>query len=187
MLRRLALPVLMVVLLLLISAVSPVSAATRRTTRVRHISRVSVQADGRGSVIAVTYAAGPHQHVRFLHSAVAIDRIAVSDIDNDGQQDILAALHDGQVQLWRNKGYGRFTLATVPHDARAVPERGARFVRLTRGDDDGQWGDERYDAAMPRAPAIVSVGAITVLALPASFIAPRVSLRPASGRAPPSV
>jgi hypothetical protein len=185
MLRRLALPALTV--LLMISAVVPAFAATRRSIRVRHISRVSVQTDGRGSVIAVTYATGPHQHVRFLHSAVAIDRIALTDVDNDGQQDILAALHDGEMQLWRNKGYGRFTLATVPHGVRAVAERGPRYVRVTRGDDGSQWGDERYDAAMPRAPAIEVVGPIDFVGLPASFVAPRVSIRPASGRAPPSV
>src|SRR5215831_6408452 len=104
MLRRLVLPVLTA--LLIFSSVTPALAAGRRT-RVRHIARVSVQAEGRGSVIAVTYASGPRQHVRFLHSNAAIDRVVLTDVDKDGQQDILAALHDGDVQLWRNKGFGR--------------------------------------------------------------------------------
>ena len=185
MLRRLVLPVLTV--LLIISAVAPASAAPRRTTRVRHISRVSVQAEGRGSVIAVTYAAGPRQHVRFLHSAVVVDRVALSDVDNDGQQDILAALHDGEVQLWRNRGAGRFSLAAIPRGARSVAERGPRFVRAKHADEGWQWGDERYDAAMPRAPAIALAGPVAIVGLPAAFVAPRVSLRTPSGRAPPSL
>ena len=184
MLRRLVLPVLTV--LLIISAAVPAFAAPRRATRVRHISRVSVQADGHGSVIAVTYAAGTRQHVRFLHSAAAIDRVAVTDVDNDGQQDILAALHDGEVQLWRNKG-GRFSVASLPHDARPIAERGPRFLRGKHGDDGWLWGDERYDAALPRAPAIAVAGPIAFVGFPASFPAPRVSIRTASGRAPPSI
>jgi VCBS repeat protein len=185
MLRRLVLPVLTV--LLTIGAVVPAAAAPRRAARVRHIARVSVQAEGRGSVIAVTYATGPRQHVRFLHSSVAIDRVAVTDVDNDGQQDILAALHDGEVQLWRNQGAGRFSVATVPHDVHPVAERGPRFVRVKHGDDGWQWGDERYDAAMPRAPAVVVTGPVVFIRVSASFVTPRVSIRPASGRAPPSL
>jgi hypothetical protein len=184
MLRRLVLPVLTV--MLLIGAVVPAFAGSRRGTHVRHISRVSVQADGRGSLIAVTYAAGPRQHVRFLHSNAAIDRVALTDVDNDGQQDILAALHDGEVQLWRNRG-GRFSLATLPHDVRPVPERGPRFGRVKQTDDGGQWGDDRYDAAMPRAPAITIAGPITFVRLSASLVDPRVSIRTPSGRAPPSL
>src|SRR5689334_20666197 len=139
MLRRLTLPALTV--LLILGTVFPASAATRRN-RVRHISRISVQAEGRGSVIAVTYATGPHQHVRFLHSAVAVERVAVRDVDNDGRQDILAAVRDGDVQLWRNTGAGQFSLATIPHDVRPIAERGARFARVTHGDDGWQWSDE---------------------------------------------
>jgi len=184
MFRRFALPVLAV--LMIIGSVLPVSAASRRTSRVRHISRVTVHAEGRGSVIAVTYATGPRQHVRFLHSSAAIDRVALKDVDNDGEQDILAALHDGELQLWQNKGYGRFSLAAVPHDVKVVAERGPRFVRLKHADEASQWSDERYDATMPRAPAVVSAGLVTAPALPAPFLAPSVSVPSSPGRAPPS-
>jgi|SRR5215831_3469249 len=183
MVRRLVLPVLTA--LLIFSSVTPALAAGRRT-RVRHISRVSVQAEGRGSVIAVTYASGPRQHVRFLHSSAAIDRVALN-VNKDGQQDILAALRDGDVQVWRNQGFGRFTQATLPRNARPVPERGPRFVLVKQADDGWQWGDERYDAAMPRAPAVLIAGPVRVLSLPAPVFVPRVSLRASSGRAPPAI
>jgi hypothetical protein len=185
MLRRVVLPVLAV--FLVIGAAVPASAAPHRRARVRHISRVSVEAEGRGSVIAVTYASGPHLHIRFLHSAAAIDRVAVSDVDNDGQQDILAALHDGEVQLWRNRGYGHFSLATIPRDARFIAEHGPRFIRAKRADDGGQWGDERYDAVMPRAPAATAVELISDLASPAPVFVPLVTVGLSSGRAPPTL
>jgi hypothetical protein len=183
MLRRLTLPVLTV--LLIISAVLPAYAAPRRS-RIRHISRVSVQAEGRGSVIAVTYAAGPRKHVRFLHSSIAVDRVALS-VNKDGEQDIVAALPDGDLQLWRNTGYGRFSVATIAHAVRPVSERGPRIVRYQDADDGWQWSEERYDAAMPRAPAIAAVDAVSVLRLPATVLAPLVAIRSSSGRAPPSI
>jgi hypothetical protein len=184
MLRRLVLPVLTVVLL--ISAAVPASAA-RRSTRVRHISRISVQADGHGSVIAVTYASGPRQHVKFLHSPTAIDRIALTDVDRNGEQDIIAAPHDGDLLIWRNRGMGRFTLGTLTRNARALGERGPRVVRFVRTDDLLQWSDERYDAAMPRAPSVSIVVLAADVALPLSVPAPLISLRSPSGRAPPSL
>jgi hypothetical protein len=183
MLRRLVLLVL--TSLLIFSSVTSALAAGRRT-RVRHISRVSVQAEGRGSVIAVTYASGPRQHVRFLHSNSVIDRVVLSRAGKNGQQDILAALHDGDVQIWRNEGLGRFSLAMLPREIRPVPERGPRLTLLTQADDAWQWGDERYDAAMPRAPAAAAARAVAAVSLPLRVSIARISTRSSSGRAPPT-
>ncbi|HEY2432501.1 MAG TPA: VCBS repeat-containing protein [Vicinamibacterales bacterium] len=173
--------------LLIVSAVLPASAATRRASRVRHIARVSVQREGRGSIIAVTYRSGPRLHIRFLHSATAIDRVALSDADYDGRQDILALPYDGRLQLWRNVGQGRFVLASLPGGIRLVAERGPRYLRYGSGDEASQWGDERYDAAMPRAPAAATVLPVALLTVSAPASAPLVSVPSRPGRAPPSL
>jgi hypothetical protein len=181
--RRPVLPVLTI--LLLIASAVPALAA-RRPAHQRHIARVTVQAEGHGSLIAVTYTGSRH-HVRFVHSAAPIDRVAVTDVDSDGEQEILAAAHEGDLLIWRNLGHGRFTLATPPRDPRLVPDRGPRFVRVKHADDGSQWGDERYDAAMPRAPAATALGPIAAILTPAPVPPQIVAIRSSSGRAPPSL
>ncbi len=185
MFRRLVLPVLTV--LLLLAATVPASAAGRRLPRGRHIARVTVSNDAGGSVIAVTYASGPRQRVRFLHSAEVIDRVALTDVDNDGQVDIVAAPHAraAGLILWHNQGNGRFTLNAIARDAKPAPSRGPRFVRYRHADDGWQWGDERYDAAMPRAPAIGSTDAVAFVSVLSEDSAPVVPLPRLPGRAPP--
>jgi hypothetical protein len=182
--RRFVLPVLTV--LLVLAAVVPASAARRAHNR--RITRVTVSAEGRGSVIAVTYG-GPRQRVRFLHSAEAIDRVALNDVNADGDVDILAAprARDGAVVLWRNEGNGRFELATLRQQVRLQPSSGSRFVRVRRSDEGSQWGDERYDAAMPRAPSIATVEPIALVRILPLTLAPPTPVRRLSGRAPPSL
>jgi hypothetical protein len=181
MLRRLLLPALTV--LLLAAAAQPVFAAGRHCHRSRH-ARETVSARTYGSVIAVTYQRGASQRVHFLQLTEAIDRVAIRDVDNDGDLDIIAAPHDGRLLLWRNAGHGRFSLASLPR-GRRLASKGPRFERIQHRDDGWQWGVERYGAAMPRAPAVATVAPIAIVR-----VTPQVSLRSAplpasSGRAPP--
>lgn len=170
-------------ILLLAAAAQPAFAARCHCHGSRH-GRETVSATTDGSVIAVTYQRGDAQRVRFLQVAEAIDRVAIRDVDNDGDLDIIAAPRDGRLLLWRNAGHGRFSLASLPR-GRSLASRGPRFERVQRGDDGWQWGVEHHGAAMPRAPAIATVVPIALVRIP-----PQVSLRSAalpssSGRAPP--
>ena len=99
----------------------------------------------------------------------------------------MAGPHDGDLLVRRNHGRGGFTLGTLTRDPRPMPERGPRVVRFVQTDDLLQWSDERYDAAMPRAPSVAITTLVSLVALPVSTPAPRPSLRSASGRAPPSL
>jgi len=184
MLRRLALPILTV--LLLMAAAVPASAAAGRRPLIRahRIAHVSVRSEGRGSVIAVTYS-GRRKHVRFLHSAAPIDRVALRDVDNDGQPDIIAAPHEGEILLWHNRGHGSFTLAVLPRPVAAAKTRGPGF-RAQPNEAGWQWGDLRYGAAMPRAPAIVASVPVSFVRTPVASLDPPDPFRPLSGRAPPS-
>ena len=184
MLRRPGLPILTV--LLMLAAVVPASAATRRPAmRARRISHVSVRPDGHGSVIAVTYS-GRRQHVRFLHSPAQIDRVALRDVDNDGQADIVAAPHEGEILLWRNRGHGSFALAALPRDVQGPPSRGPQFRRALQDQGGWQWGDLRFGASMPRAPAIAGTLLVAFVRTSVEFLDPPDPFRPLSGRAPPS-
>jgi hypothetical protein len=87
--------------------------------------------------------------------------------------------------LWRNAGHGRFSLATLRRDSRRLMARGPRFVRVSPGDDSGQWGVERYDAAIPRAPAAITVIPVALVRFSPFVSARPLSLRRSSGRAPP--
>ena len=182
MLRRLILPVLTAVLV--VGTVVP-AAAARRSGHAHRIARVSVQAEGHGSLIAVTFSGSLHP-VRFLHSRAAIDRIALRDVDNDGEPDILAAPRDGHLLLWHNQGHGQFLLATVPPDANAVPIRGPRFVLFRAADGEWQCGDVRYDLAVPRAGPRAAVAPLSLVRAALVSVHSPVPVRHLSGRAPPS-
>jgi FG-GAP-like repeat len=173
--------------LLMLAAVVPASAASRRLPRGRHIARVTVAADGRGSVIAVTYRNGARQRVRFLHTTEPVDHIALRDVDNDGQVDILATPHadDESLLFWRNEGEGQFRLATLPPGARPAPTRGPWVALAKRLDQGGLWGDERFDAALPRAPAVAAVVPVAFVRAASTDSLPFRVLRPQSDRAPP--
>jgi hypothetical protein len=183
MFRRAFAPVLAALLLLAVAV--PASAGGRMSAHARKITRVAVQTEGRGSLIAVTYS-GRRHHVRFLHSPAPIDRVAVRDVDNDGDPDIIAAPHNGDILVWHNKGQGAFDLATLPPPNRVVPNRGPRFVRFLQVDDGLPWGDLRYDAALPRAPAISAAVSLSFVRTSLDSFDPTVSFRRLTGRAPPS-
>jgi hypothetical protein len=181
--RRAFVPIL--VALVILAAAVPASAGGRSAARARKITRVAVQSEGRGSLIAVTYS-GRRHHVRFLHSAAPIDRVAVRDVDNDGDPDIVAAPHDGDILVWHNQGQGAFDLATMPRNDRVLPHRGPRYARFLRVDDGWQWGDLRYDAAMPRAPALAAAVSLSFVRTALDSFDPAVSICRRTGRAPPS-
>ncbi len=125
------------------------------------------------------------RQLHLLQSRAAFDGIAVTDVDNDGDLDILAAPHDGGLLLWRNAGRGRFALAALPANAHALPARGPRYIVVRAVHEAWQCGDDRYDAAMPRAPAVVSAVPVSIVRVSAFVPVRPISLRPSSGRAPP--
>jgi hypothetical protein len=125
------------------------------------------------------------QMVRAIESIDPIDALAVADVDNDGDLDILASVHDGQLLMWRNAGNGQFRLATAP-SRRFVSVPAAHIGRCHHVEAPIQAGDDRYDAAMPRAPTVAAAEPV-----PARFavhfvcVPVPVRQRP-SGRAPPA-
>ncbi|HWJ55202.1 MAG TPA: VCBS repeat-containing protein [Vicinamibacterales bacterium] len=116
-------------------------------------------------------------------TAGAVGWLAVRDVDNDGDLDILVA-QNGVIRLWRNGGHGRFALATLPTHL-SLGARSPRLVAVDLPEEGPQWDDDRYDAAMPRAPAIAAVIPVALVRLPSPVALHPVSLRPSSGRAPP--
>ena len=122
--------------------------------------------------------------MRVIESIDPIDALAVANIDNDGDLDILASARNGELVMWRNAGNGQFRLATAPLH-HIVTNAVSRIGRCHHVDAPIQAGDDRYDAAMPRAPAAAAGGPA-----PARFAVRFVSIpvpvrqRP-SGRAPP--
>src|SRR5262245_25333218 len=56
----------------------------------RAIKSVTVEHDGLGTLIAIIFNGSKHR-TRFLHAHEPIDRVAVRDVDNDGDLDIVAA------------------------------------------------------------------------------------------------
>src|SRR4051794_40816576 len=91
---------LAVAALLCAATVVPAAAASRHCRRVGH-GRVAVSAESLGRLVAVTYDdRGTARHVRFLDADAAIERVALRDVDNDGDLDVLAAPRDGHLILW---------------------------------------------------------------------------------------
>jgi hypothetical protein len=184
-LRRLLLTVGAAVLGL--GAASPVHAAPRAAHRHPPIQSITVSPEGAGTLIRITYAGRLRPHTHVLQSQDPIDALAVTDVDYDGDLDILTTASRGGLRLWRNAGRGRYELA-----AAAIPRtsnhtgRGVREGRAEIHEEPVQAGDERYDAALPRAPALHSDPCLLSPA-PArerSFVVIVPSF--SSGRAPPA-
>lgn len=150
--------------------------------RAHGVPRVTISAEGPGTLIALHYTAS---HVHFLHAREALERVALADIDNDGNVDILAAPRDGALMLWRNAGHGRFARAAPPRGQQRIAARGPHITHVERLDDGWQWGDEGHDAAMPRAPDVASDAPVFVVRITAPVYLRPASFRRSCGRAPP--
>ena len=150
----------------------------------RRLSTITFSPFGSGTAIRITYAGRVRPLVRVIESADPIDALMVADVDNDGDLDILASARDGQLMLWRNAGNGQFRLATAPlHRLVSAPD--ARIGRCHHGDAPIQAGDDRYDAAMPRAPAVTAADPVPA-PFAVNFVCVPVPARQRpSGRAPP--
>ena len=123
--------------------------------------------------------------VRVIESIDPIDALAVADVDNDGDLDILASARDGQLVMWRDAGNGQFRLATAPPH-RIVSRPVARIGRCHHAGAPIQAGDDRYDAALPRAPAVAADGP-SAARFAVRFVSVSVPVRQRpSGRAPPA-
>jgi len=167
--------------LVLAAAVVPAAAAPRGHSA----PRVTITAEGPCTLISLRYGSGAGEHVRFVHAHTAIERVAVTDIDNDGDFDVVAARRDGALMLWRNAGHGRFALAVLPRDTHRLTTHGPRLSTREHPDEGWQWGDDGHDAAMPRAPDVIADLPAAPVRLAASAYARRAAFRRFSDRAPP--
>ena len=172
---------------LLLVCAAPARAAASALHRPLAIRSITLTPWGSGTLIRITYAGRLRDHIRTIRSREAIETFAIADVDNDGDPDIVAAARTGALCLWRNAGRGRYELAPplTARDPNHVRRR-VRVGRVRLADEPAQAGDERYDAAMPRAPAPASDPCLisTPHARERSFGAIVPSFSP--GRAPPS-
>ena len=175
-------PTLLAVVCGLLLGSSRADASFRHPRRPHPIQTVRVNADGAGTVIAVEFAG--RVRPRFIHSATPVDALAVADVDNDGDLDILAAsMRDGLV-LWRNAGRGHFVLARAPAACVLKPRPGAWLTG--RSDRNRAPADaDRLEAEIPRT-SIVQIYFDTVpFVVSADDAPPYRPHRPRQGRAPP--
>lgn len=181
-LQRLLLVVFTAGLVVGISA--PASAAdTSRATR--HVRSITLSPDGSGTLIRITYIGRVQPHVRVIRSREAIDALAITDIDDDGNPDILASARAGGLVMWRNAGHGNFQLATPPA-RRLLSATGATIGRCHHIEAPIQAGDDRYDAAMPRAPTLALESPVVAYFPSAAPSVPVPVRQRPSGRAPPT-
>jgi len=178
-LRRAALALMTI--LFVAGAALPSAAAPRR----HGVPRVTLSTEATGTLIALRFGCGAASHVHFVHAREALDRVALADIDHDGAVDIVAAPHDGVLMFWHNAGHGRFSRIALPRDSTRIVARGPRIARVEKMDDGWQWGDDRHDAAMPRAPDVIGDAPIAPVRVASPVYVRPVSFRRFSGRAPP--
>jgi VCBS repeat protein len=120
----------------------------------RRITKVHVSSDGNGSQIAVELLG--RAKVRLLRADDEIGALAVADVDNDGDLDIVvASVHHGLL-VWRNSGRGRFVLAAMPKGRAPHAGTGPGVRAKRRAEDAIQFGDDRFTAVLPRAPTSTS-------------------------------
>jgi VCBS repeat protein len=150
----------------------------------RRLSAITFSPLGSGTAIRLTYAGRARPLVRVIESVDPIDALTMADVDNDGDLDILASARDGQLMLWRNAGNGQFRLAAAPPH-RIVTARAAHIGRCHHVDAPIQAGDDRYDAAMPRAPAVTAADPVPARFAVNFVCVPVPARQRPSGRAPP--
>jgi FG-GAP-like repeat len=159
-------------------------AARRAHHRPRHIDSITLTPDGRGSLISITFAG--KEHPRLLRSTDPIAAFALADVDNDGDLDIVATTDRTGLVVWRNTGRGRFVFA-LPSGIRPPGRPPLGMRHLPRIGDGPVVFDDRYDAAMPRAPGEHGPQPAAVLQSSAPPFARSTPTVRQSGRAPPSL
>jgi hypothetical protein len=159
-------------------------AGAHRAHHGRRINSITLTPDGNGSLIAVMFIG--RSHPKLLRSADRIATYAVADVDNDGDLDIVATSSGTSLLLWRNAGRGRFVFAAISRGRipASTPRLGTR--RLVHADDGWVASEDRYDAAMPRAPGPHALVPVTAVFNRSNSFAPPTPLVPRSGRAPPA-
>lgn len=169
---------------LVVGMSAPASAADT-THASRRVKSITLSPDGPGTLILITYVGRTQPHLRIIRSREAIDALAISDIDDDGDPDILALARAGHLVMWRNAGHGDYRLATPPV-RRMLSATGATVGRCHHVQAPIQAGDDRYDAAMPRAPTL-GLSSPVFAFFPSGSPSVLVSVRQRpSGRAPPT-
>src|SRR5215471_19523543 len=138
-----------VIALMAMIFVAGAAASAAAMPRRHGVPHVTLSAEGRGTLIALSYGTGAAAHVHFLHALESLERVALADLDHDGHIDIVAAPRDGVLMFWHNVGHGRFARVALPPDAHPLSAHGVRIARVEKLDDGLQWGDDRHDAAMP--------------------------------------
>jgi len=169
----------------LVVGISAPASAADSARALRRVRSITLNPDGPGTLIRITYIGRVQPHVRVIRSREAIDALAIADIDDDGNPDILASARAGGLVMWRNAGHGDFRLATPPV-RRMLSATGATIGRCHHVQAPIQAGDDRYDAAMPRAPTLALESPVLAY-FPSGSPSVLVSLRQRpSGRAPPT-
>ena len=171
--------------LLAVLGASPASAAPAAHRNHPRISAITLTPEGSGTLIRITYHGATRPHTRILRSHEPIDALAVADVDNDGDLDILAARQGGGLVLWRNAGRGQYVVAMAPHRDTLTPG-GVAMRGVLETDEPMQSGDERCSAALPRAPAAAADPVETPHVARASSLVLSVFRSCSQGRAPPS-
>ncbi len=166
-----------------LAAVPAAADAAPHRTHHRRIDSVTVRPDGQGSVIAITFAGQPQP--RILKSAEPLASYALADVDNDGALDIVATSPRHGLVVWHNAGRGRFIL-TLPSRIRNPSPTSVGVKRLARVDEGLLAPDDRYDAPMPRAPAVGHPDPVTTVFSSAPSFTPATPSAQWSGRAPPT-
>ena len=183
--RRAALALLAI--LVIAGAAVPAVAAPHvpRAPRAHGVPRISFSAEGRGSVIVLHFGTDSAAHLHFLHAGEPLEHVALADLDTDGYVDVLAAPRDGALIIWHNTGHGRFARVALPHGSQRIVVRGPRIAHVEKMDDGWQWGDDRHDAALPRAPDVIGGVPIAPVRVTTPLYIRPASFRRFSGRAPP--
>jgi hypothetical protein len=153
--------------------------------RHRPISAITLTHEGSGSLIRITYVGRMHSFTRILRSHEPLDAVAVTDVDDDGDQDIVAVREGGDLVLWRHGGRGRFVVVPAAPDRTPLTGRHAAFHRVRATNAPVQSGDERCSAAMARAPDTFADLIETPYAVRASSLILSASGACSQGRAPP--
>ena len=163
---------------LLVCAAVPAAAAPRAHS----VPRVTLSAEGAGTLISLRYGAS---HIHLVHARVALERVALADVDRDGDEDIVAVPREGVLLVWRNAGHGRFARDAAPGAGHRVLAQGPSIGLVRETEDAWQLGDDRYDAAMPRAPDLIADAPVFLVRVTSPVYVRPASFRRSCGRAPP--